>query len=216
MRLPLLCMTGLVAGALCCALAASPASACGAGKVLLEDKFDSLDGWGNLTSDVSVKNNTMLVTQPPGRWYRFFNQTDFFTNVNICVEASIVAAGEITYHPYLSLLFWRVNSDQYRFTVSGNGQYFIGRDWNGRTTFPRSWTASDRLKKGLGQWNALEVRTRGNAASFRLNGAEVARINALQPQGGGLVGFEWAAGKDQQATLALRNLRIEAADRGGL
>jgi hypothetical protein len=209
------CIVSALAGCLFAAVSPSPAWACGTGAVLLHDKFESLDGWGDLTSDVSVSGGTMRITQPPQRWYRFSNQTDLFTDTNICLDMSIVAAGALQESPYFSLIFWRRQNDFYRLAVSGSGVYFIGRHWNGQVTFPRAWTAAPSLKKGLNVWNGIEVRTRGNTVAFRLNGSEVARLNALQPRGGGLVGFEWSSAKER-ATVAIRNFRIEADDKKGL
>ena len=207
---------GLFAGYLGCSLVAPAAVACGTGQVLVQDNFDTLDAWGNLPSEVSGGGGMMRILQPPGRFYRAFNQTDFFTSNNICVDANIVAAGNLGAEPFVGIAFWTVKNDFYRFMVSGDGRYFIGRQWNGLSTFPRSWTTAASLKKGLNVWNEIEVRTRGNTASFRLNGVEVARINALQPANGGLVGLELTAANDKPATVTFRNFRIEADDKKGL
>ena len=75
----------------CGALVATGAHACGNGKVIFEDKFETLDpGWGKASDRLSVDNGALVIKSEAGTGRWAMSQSDYYQDVAICVDATVV------------------------------------------------------------------------------------------------------------------------------
>jgi len=88
----------LFAGAIafgCGALLATGAQACGNGKVIFEDKFETLDpGWGKASDRLSVDNGALVIKAEAGTGRWAMSQSDYYQDVaNTLVPAILGVPG---------------------------------------------------------------------------------------------------------------------------
>ena len=75
----------------CGALVATGAHACGNGKVIFEDKFETLDpGWGKASDRLSVDNGALVIKAEAGTGRWAMSQSDYYQDAAICVDATVV------------------------------------------------------------------------------------------------------------------------------
>jgi Domain of Unknown Function (DUF1080) len=171
-------------------LAATEATACGNGKVIFEDKFETLDpSWGNASNRKNVENGALVLKPESGRSVWAISESDYYSDAAICVDATVTnGTPEFAYH---SIVFWfQDSSNFYELGVWPNGKIDVERWRNGKILYPVSNTEVPALKKGLGQTNSLEVETKGNMATVYVNGTKIVEFKGTPPEGGGKVGLD--------------------------
>ena len=109
----------LFAGAIafgCGALLATGAQACGNGKVIFEDKFETLDpGWGKTSDRLSVDNGALVIKAEAGTGRWAMSQSDYYQDVAICVDATVVNVPDQN-SGFTAIVFWyQDNSNYYEF-----------------------------------------------------------------------------------------------------
>ena len=182
-------------------LAATEATACGNGKVIFEDKFETLDpSWGNVTDLKKVENGALVLTPEPGKSVWGISESDYYTDAAICVDATVTnGLPEEAYH---SIVFWfQDTSNFYEFALWPSGKYRVERWSKGKILYPISLTDVPELKKGLGQTNSLEVETKGNMATLYVNGTKIAEFKGRPPEGGGKVGLDSTSPQTGERTV---------------
>jgi len=184
----------LFAGAIafgCGALLATGAQACGNGKVIFEDKFETLDpGWGKASDRLSVDNGALVIKAEAGTGRWAVSQSDYYQDVAICVDATVVNVPDQN-SGFTAIVFWyQDNSNYYEFGYWPAGDIRVNRVSKGRTLFPVRETDVPDLKKGAGQTNSLEVQAVANKATLFVNGTKIAEFNGKPPEGGGLIGLD--------------------------
>lgn len=206
------CCIGLVCGSL--AMIQS-AAACGAGKVLFEDKFASLDPSWNMsaTNDTrSVGPDGLSFKMKPNTAYTYLNQTGFYDDYEVC--ADVVMQFDAKSNGYLGIAFWGVDNDNlYILDVSPIvGQFAVYRGQKGKFLQPIKWGGSAAIKTGTGVTNAISVAVKANHAVITINGQKVAEFNGQPPDGGSLPGVDFSTSKNDQVETVetVQNFQIRA------
>lgn len=193
------------------AIGVAPGFACGAGKIIFEDKFQTLDqSWGIASDDKSffVDAGT-VVLRPDASYLKWpLSQSDYYGDVNVCAEINIVDTPSPD-QTLAGVLFWAADYDNmYLFNVSSLGTFSVQRRTHGKWLTPIHWTATSSIKQGTNQWNELEIQTRGNQATFLINKTQLGQINGSAPDGGGLVGVVAESPEQGPATVRIRGFKV--------
>jgi len=60
--------------------------------------------------------------------------------------------------------------NSYRFLISYNGQYILGKNVSGSWTYLIGWTTSSYINTSAGEWNNIRVETKGGQIDLFING----------------------------------------------
>jgi hypothetical protein len=171
---------------LCVALAplsAAPASACGNGKVLLSDSFDTLQSmWGDANDNVKVVDGRLQLSAAAGESYTAYAGPTF-DDMDVCARVKLVRTDDAT-GAYVGLMFWTKDAENfYTFQITLDGYATVYQQVN------KEWKAVikdrqvDSVHQGSTRFNELEVVTRGHRATFYINGQRFDDISGLEPDG---------------------------------
>ena len=127
--------------------------------------------------------------------------------VDVCKRAGDTPRSKWGYGLYL-----RSDGQQqnyYEFIIQSGGQFQIGKGIGGKYMKLASFTKSDALKTGHGQWNALKVSALGNTLSFYANGQllKTVRDDSIRMGKVGLFAVD-AHDSAKPDTVEFRNVRV--------
>jgi hypothetical protein len=180
-----------------------------AGKVLLEDKFTSLDpSWGAPGPVMDAKDGKLTITPEKNTSQTILNQANVFPNdAEGSFAMTYVKAPAPTWGA--GLVFWAKDyNEYYALLINAEGWFAVQRYVAGRYLLPVAWRESDAIKKGEGAENQIKVATKGNKATIFVNGKEVISLSGQPPQGGTLVGFKVASGPEGANSVAFSNFQL--------
>ena len=201
---------GIVASAVAAAmtpLALTAALACQGPNTLYADDFSTADpAWGNYDGE-KIENGKLTITASANKIYQLQNQSGFFDDIDYC--ADLVQHTDDPQNSDGGLLFWGSDSSNYYlFLISITGSGKVVRLQNNRWVTPIAWTANDAIKTKKSDVNSLRVVTKGNQATFYVNGKQFAQFKGFPPQGGGLIGVFGEAGPKAPVDFDFSNLKI--------
>ncbi len=195
------------------AAAASPALACGTGKVLYEDKFETLDpSWSFPETDTtrSVGPGGLTYKWEPNNISTKLSQFGYFENYEVCADIAMQYPDKG--NGFLGIAFWGVDADNYYVmdVTPVYGNFAVYRLQKGKFLKPIAWTNSAAIKTGPGVVNQLSVAVNGNKAVITINGQKVAEFKGQAPDGGSLAGIDLTTGTDDTgpSTLILSNFEV--------
>jgi hypothetical protein len=169
-------------------LAVSDANACGNGKLVFEDKFETLDpawGFGPPSENASRSNG------PKGLVYKYaadhvtglLNQTSVYNDYEVCAEFTTEGAADAS--PWVGVLFWGSDTNNvYEASISlKHGTFRVNRYQNGKTLYPVNFTPSDSINQGTTKsvTNEISVTVNGKKATFAVNKAPLGRGEQKRP-----------------------------------
>ncbi|WP_406857915.1 hypothetical protein ABEG18_09970 [Alsobacter sp. KACC 23698] len=184
-------MRGLAAStllAMSVGLAAGPALAC-KGKLIFSDNFREVDSSWRYDGDpsVSVEDGKVKVKPSANETRNLLYRGVSLDEAEICVtlktssDAPEAGAG---------ILFWaQDDSNLYRAIISSAGTARISKLYKDKLSAVVDWTKFPAIKQGLGATNTLGLVTRGNSATFFINGEKFATVKGAQPEDGWKVGL---------------------------
>jgi hypothetical protein len=188
-------MRSLIAAAFLSVMATVPAVAATCpGNVTYHDTFATAGpGWNTSTSP------TVKVTMAGGKADISFTQpgigqsltysTIQYGDVSLCATVSAPATAKAE-NEAAGVIFWGASpSVYYMFEVTTDGQFFVGSNNGTAWTALFARQANAAVAKGVGVNNTLQVTTKGNLATFWVNGTQVATLTGVAPAGGGTVGI---------------------------
>ena len=112
-----------------------------------------------------------------------------YGDLSLCATVSAPATAK-TENEAAGLTFWGIGpGTYYLFEVTVDGQFYVGSNNNGSFTTLFAKQANAAVAKGVGVSNNLQVTTKGNLATFYVNGTQVGTITGVAPSGGGNVGI---------------------------
>ncbi len=167
------------------AINAAPRPECGAGKVLLEDKFAAHDPmWGAKNSQVSMGEGAAIFEPAPGtptlRWNRAF----VFGDIDACVDVELAKNTTNPTASYAGLVFWVEDSRNYhQAVIAPNGYFTVARISDGKVVAKRpvAWTKVAAVKTGAKQRNTLRLILKGPEGRVLINGQQVASFRGEPP-----------------------------------
>ena len=183
----------------CLLCSTAGALACGDGDVLFEDKLQTPDPSWNLDG-----NNPNRTTGPNGATWTVqpdtsvspLNQSSFYEDFEVCVTGSMAEPSKSG--GWVGVAFWGTDtSNVYIADVfPRDGSFGIFRLQNNKLLKPVSVRKNDAIKTEANAQNEISVVGKGNHAILTINGKKVIEFNGIPPQGGGLVGIDFGAPKD--------------------
>jgi hypothetical protein len=185
------------------------ANVCLAAKVVLEDKFATLDpAWGSPSSILNVKDGKFVITPEKNTTQTILNQANVLPDeMDASFAMTFIKAPAPTWGS--GLVFWAKDYDEYyAVLLNAQGWFAVQRHVANRYLLPVAWRESDSIKKGEGAENQIKVVTKGNNATIFINGKEVITLNGQPPPGGSLIGFKAASGPEGVNTVGFANLQV--------
>jgi hypothetical protein len=156
----------------------------------LDDNFSKPDpGWPNAENVAPTPQG--LVVKPPANGSTWAVNTNYtMDGSDLCLTVALPAtlptpANEDTVGD-VGAVFWRRDNDNYYMAaISPDGIAVVSRYLNGQWMTIVNPAQSSAIKTGAGAVNEIEITTRGNAASFYINGTKIADFRGQAPPGGG-------------------------------
>jgi hypothetical protein len=183
-------------------------AACGTGKLVFSDKFDTLNSkeWGTADKWMSVNSGKLTIAETDGGFYTAYDGRKY-RDVDYCVLATLTEGTDLA-SSYGGLMFWTRNSDDfYAFHITLDGYANVYR-------YDGDWTAiiDDRVfngvKQGVGAVNELRVVTHGSSATFYINGQKFDTITDKHAPGTSSIGLVVQSPSKGKATYNFDNLEI--------
>jgi len=159
-------------------VAASPAFACGNGKLLFEEKFAAIPAWIAASPEKSVGPNGLTIAESAGdtTWYQ--GPPEPFGNAEFCVTVSAQASGSDL--ASAGIAFRGFNADNYYRVAVNNisGEFNVIRRQAGQWIVIIPDAASPAIRKGPTAENEVSVKMSGIHALISVNDTPVAELNA--------------------------------------
>lgn len=188
------------------------AQACGSGKVLFEDSFDTLQTtWGKQDEELMVDNGQLIMKPKENFTFWAPNSAAVYDDVDVCAEVTSVEVANPG-NSFVGLVFWYADDKNfYTLEIDADGYASIWRRQNGRWLSQVDWVQTDSLKSGVGSTNELRVVTKGRVASYYLNGQLFSEAMGLPPDGQ-QVGTIASSPKDSVATYSFADFKVSEAE----
>ena len=177
-------------------------SACGTGKVVFSDSFDTLNQttWGAVDDHMRVANGAMTIDEQDGKFYALYAEP-VFRGVDYCANVTLNDSSDIP-SSYGGVSFWmRSPNDFYAFEITLDGYATVYR-YNGTWTSLIDDRAFAAIKQGVGAVNELRVVTKGPNATFYVNDQKFDVISDKTVPGSSQVGMVVEAPKNGHAAFA--------------
>ena len=172
------------------------ALACGNGKLLFQDKFQTVDPrWGFAAIDPtrSVGADGLSYSSPGLQMYSVnqINQASLYDDYEVCAHITMKYSDEKS-NAFAFVTFWADDSfNKYAFSSSSmDGTYSVSRTQKSKLLTQIPWgEPTPAINKGSGVVNELSVAVRGNHAVFSINNQKVDEFDGQAPDGGSKIGF---------------------------
>jgi hypothetical protein len=194
------------------------AMACGKGKLILEDKFETLDpAWGFPKSATNRSNGRdgLVYKLNPSNEVDMLNQSEFYNDYEVCAVFATKVPDD-TSDAWAGVTFWASDMDNgYVADIfPAWGRYDVLRLQNGKLLKPVPTTSSDAIHKGTDVTNELSVVVKGNRATFAINGQKLIDFVGRPPEGGSLFGFAFAAHKNDKgpSLIILKSIQVREVE----
>ena len=189
--------------------ASGAAMACPKGNVQFNDQFATIDpGWSNMVAPTYTIDKGQLAVDLGPKTIGYsdssvaklsFNQSNLYTDGTYCMDFSFDAVGAANTFQ-VALVFWGGADDLfYGLNLANTGMFQVMRKVHQRYLYPIDFTATTALKPEANALQEVIVKTKGNVATFLINGTKVGEIKGQAPSNGGTIGlFAQVNSKDQQ------------------
>jgi hypothetical protein len=197
------------------AIATPPASNCGTGAVLFEDKFIGHDPmWGGKSSEVTMGGGQAEFDPAPGtpalRWNRAF----VFSDIDACATVQLAKPTADPTASYAGLLFWVQDSrNYYQAVLAPNGYFTVAHITDGKVVAKRpvAWSRQAAIKTGAKELNTLRVTAKGPEAQVFVNGQQVASFRGEPPASASYIGMLASSAQSKTGdTWSISDLKITA------
>ena len=194
--------------------AATPAFACGTGKVLFSDDFKQVDAsWGFDSPDVSVEEGKVKVKPQPDISNLLVYKGILFTDADFCLTVRTPNKLADNDNTMAGPIFWAKDYDNYyMFMITPSGFAEITRKVNGKWIDVVEWKQTDAIKRPAGSNNLLEIRTNGADIAAFINDKPFATVKGQVPEGGGQIGMRAQSEKNQVDTWKFSGLQVTAVE----
>jgi hypothetical protein len=197
-----------------CFLASCPAWACGDGKVLFQDTFQTLNPTWTFTADTARSNGAdgLSYVLKPGAGNAKLNNASLYDDYEVCAtfedeETSGDSAG-------FSAWVWGVDTDNgYGVSVApGPGTYQVFRVQRNKYLAQTPWTEDPAIVKGDKAANETSVAVKGTHAVVSINGKKIYEFDGSPPDNGSLAGFDVFATKTNKADAKITIKKFEVRE----
>jgi hypothetical protein len=189
--------------------AASAALACEGKTVLFEDEFEEYgSAWGNPGKERSVENGKMILNPEAGYTSWTSNNSGLYDDIDFCIDLVIDKPTDKD-NSFAGVMFWHEDHDNfYMFVLTAGGEAEVRRMQKGRWLTQVDWEEAEDAKTGSGVVNTLRVVTKGNVASYYVNGKLFAEGKGAPPADGQLIGVIASSPKKGAVRYEFQHLKI--------
>jgi hypothetical protein len=191
------------------------AAACGNGKLILEDKFATLDpAWDFKNSDPT--DTSTRTNGPGGLTYQLdeealvwpLNTAAKHENYEVCAGFETKSSADDMY--LVGVRFWSLDDDNYyEANIFPTDQtYEINAYKQGKSVGGADDKQDDAIVKGESVTNEISVTVNGNVATPLVNGKKVADVTGQPPSGGSYFGFVMSTDEESTATVTLKSIQL--------
>lgn len=200
---------GAIATAVLVLIGAGAGQACEGKKVLFEDNFNELQStWDGSPNEVKVEDGRMVVSSKADWTVWVPNTASVYDDIDMCVDVTTVEAVDPKTN-FVGLVFWYADDKNfYTVETDASGNASIWRKQRGKWLEQINWTKVPTLHIGDGAMNRLRVVTKGNTATFYINGQMFKGITGQPPENGQEIGVIAYSPKKGPATYAFDNVKI--------
>jgi hypothetical protein len=178
-------------------------------KVLLEDKFTTLNPcWGAPSTIMNVSHGKLVLTPEKDTTQTILNQAQVFPNdMVVSCAMTFIKASAPTWGS--GLVFWAKDyGAYYALLINAQGWFAVQRHAAGHYWLFVSWRQSKAINKGEGAWNRVKVMTRGDQVKIFFNGRKVVSFVGQAPPGGSRIGIKASSGPQGKNSVGFANLRV--------
>ena|GEM_PF-763356 len=160
------------------------------GEILFSDDFsDEADGWDTYTAEygsVFYESGWLhLTNNNPAEFVTGTWAGEYFTDFVLEIETKLVAGTESNWH--IVECRYVDNRHCYRFGISADGYYFIGKFVDGNWIGLEAATYSSYIHQGFGAVNLLHIECIGSNLGLSVNGHLLDRLTDTSFSGGDVV-----------------------------
>jgi hypothetical protein len=189
------------------------AAACGNGKLIFEDKFETLGpSWKVEQKYRKLTTGTggLTITVAPGKDVGALNRSGVYKNFEVCaafVTKSIKGADDL-----FAIRFWTPdgNDEYWAVTWTGKGWFVVNRYENDEPKAITSQIENSSLLNDPGETNEVSIRVDDNKGTFSVNGKKVTDFTGQPPENGSLFGFLVSEDKGNPgpSTFTLKSIQL--------
>lgn len=196
------------------------ATACGKGKLIFEDKFAKIDpSWvvsmsSNVSQQPTPEARGLAFTLPPGAAGDLTRSGAESFEVCALVVAHKSALNAKTWGVVAQIFFWRADYDHsYKALAVEDGRYWVNRRDSADHFANITPILADASLWGPDA-NELDLRIKGNAGSFSVNGKKIGNFTGDPPSGGGKLGISFVTDEKNAATetVYLKDFQLRELD----
>jgi hypothetical protein len=194
---------------------AGSASACGTGRLVLEDKFNTLDpAWSieKKYTKLTAGPDGLTIVVPAGKDVGALNQFGAYKNFELCIwvvaEKADPAADDL-----FAVRFWTPdgNDEYWAVTWTGKSRFVVNRYVDGKPTAITAQINNSSLLHS-GAVNEFSVSVNGNKGAFSTNGQKVTDFTGQPPDNGSIFGFLVSANQSNPSTFVLKDLQLREVE----
>lgn len=213
-------LSGLIAGAgLSLAgllFASGDAAACGSGKVLFEDNFETIKPSWDFEKEKGRSNGPggLTYTLEPGKSAGVVDQSGPYTDYEVCALFALDGGKPVP--GFVAVRFWFVSPDDEYWAVvfTDDGTSVVNhyvKDHDVVSVMPQITTASGVTDAGLID---VSVVVHGNSGSFSVNGENRGEFTGTPSKQGTRFGFVMRSGKENTDPVAvtLKSIQLRAVE----
>ena len=187
---------------------APAAAVCPGSDVLFQDSFAALQPtWGEPSDAIKVDNGQLVITPPTGTYVWAVNSAGVYDDMDMCVTVTTVTGIDPT-EAKAGPIFWYTDVNNfYVFELSPNGKASVWRRQRGKWLAQVDWQDAGSANKGDGASNEMRVTTKGDDATFYVNGTEFKTLSGSAPDNGQEIGLFAGSPDKDAATFAFDDLK---------
>ena len=177
-----------------------------------QDGFQKPDpGWGITGSNVIYVDGQLSFNLDADQWHAGLYRPLVFKNATMCVTVkSPLAVSDLNSVSAGGLAFWAAADYQtfYVAEIFPNGTFGVYRRVGDSWTTVVQRVMSDKIKKGTGAVNELQVVLHSSDGLLYINGSQVSEFHGQPPQAGGATGLYAQSEKEQANDWRFLNITV--------
>jgi hypothetical protein len=190
---------------------AGDASACGGGRLVAQDRFDTLDpAWSieKKYDKLTTGPDGLTIAVPAGTSVGALNQFGAYKSFELCISAVTEKADPASDNLF-GVRFWTPdgNNEYWAVTWTGRGWFVINRYVDAKPS-PITPPIKNAALLRSGGVNEYAVSVTGDKGTFLINGQKVADFTGPPPDHGSVFGFLLSAHQSHPSTFVLKDLQL--------
>lgn len=197
-----------------CLFVVPAAHACGNGRLLYQDNFQTLDPSWNAPSWVTATGGAMDIKLNKGAGTTLISQANIYTQpIEICATAKLISGpGGNGASPVVGLAFWADSANHFTLVetapASGTASaWLLANTWKQLV----GWRFVPGQNATVGGTNDLDLVIKGPSVAFMVNDKPAVVVIGTPPAAGWLVGLHLEAGNSEPSEWQITSFEVREA-----